>query len=327
MKNYTIDMHCDSLTIAYLSEGQSLLDSETMVNFQYMKEGNVMAQFFAIYMLPEENKNSPELCGLIGNDDTYIEGCAKQFYSNIAASKDMIAVAKSADEMEANLGAGKLSAVLTMEDGRAVDNKMEKLDHFYDLGVRALGLTWNRPNCFGFPNSTDTAIMNSGLTDFGKEAVIHMQEIGMLVDVSHLSDGGFYDVAQLAERPFVATHSNSRTICPHQRNLTDEMIKILASHGGVMGVNFEPEFLHGRKGDKTSRLQDIIAMIQHIKKVGGIDVIGIGTDFDGIQGKLDIDNCSKMSLLADGLSVNGFTDDEIEKIFNRNVLRVLHEAL
>ena len=94
-----------------------------------------------------------------------------------------------------------------------------------------------------------------------------------------------------------------------------------------MGVNFGPEFLHGRKGDKTSRLQDIIAMIQHIKKVGGIDVIGIGTDFDGIQGKLDIDNCSKMSLLADGLSVNGFTDDETEKIFNRNVLRVLHEAL
>lgn len=169
--------------------------------------------------------------------------------------------------------------------------------------------------------------MAEGLTQFGRDAVVHMQNIGMLVDVSHLSDGGFWEVVNLSKRPFVATHSNCRALCPHPRNITDEMIRALADRGGVMGLNFGPEFLSSDSMDITSTVKKIVAMAQHEKAVGGIDVIGIGSDFDGIGGTLEISGYEKMDLLTDGLSSGGFTDDEIDQILSGNVLRVMKEAI
>lgn len=204
---------------------------------------------------------------------------------------------------------------------------MARLEWLYGLGVRVLGLTWNYANCFGAPNSQDPAVMSAGLTPFGRDAVVRMQELGMLVDVSHLSDGGFRDVAALARRPFVATHSNCRAFSPHPRNLTDEMIRALADRGGVMGLNFCPEFLTPAAAGRESRVEDLVAMARHEKRVGGIEVVAIGSDFDGIDGDLEIPDAARMPLLADGLSRGGFTDDEIDKILCGNVLRVIRDAI
>lgn len=225
-----------------------------------------------------------------------------------------------------NFADGKLSAVFTIEDGRAVQGKMENIKRFYDMGVRAMTLTWNFENCFGAPNSKDPAIMNKGLTDFGKEAIVYMQELGMLVDVSHLSDGGFYDVANICKKPFVATHSNARALCPHQRNLKDDMIRLLGNAGGVTGLNFGPEFLNEDITCKDSTAKLMAKHARHIANLGGVDCVAVGSDFDGIEGNLEISSPAKMELLADALKAEGFTAAEVDKIANGNVLRVMDEA-
>ena len=323
-----IDMHCDTLMKAYLNHGDQsdVYDLEgTMVNVKRLLQGNALAQFFAIFIVPQDFYKRMERPAI--SDEEYIAGCAKVFENTLARYPDIVARALNASDIERNAAAGKLSMLLSMEDGVAVQGKMENLDRFYQMGVRALSLTWNFVNCFGSPNSKDPAIMSAGLTDFGKDAVRHMQDIGMLVDVSHLSDGGFWDVIKIAEKPFVATHSNCRSLSPHQRNMTDDMIKALADKGGVMGINFGPEFLNEDVTCKNSTVERMVAMAQHEKKIGGVDVIALGTDFDGIGGELEVDGPEKMDLLATALSKGGFTDDEIEKIFHANVMRVLKEAV
>ena len=324
----SINLHSDTLMWAALFGGPELdlYDfPKAMIDFQRMKAGELVGNFFAIWMVP------PQFCRQFNKqpmpEEEYIARCIEILERSVAAHSDMIAKAASAQDLLDQQAEGKLSAVLAMEDGCAVHGKMENLKRFYDMGVRAISLTWNYENCFGFPNSQDPAIMAKGLTDFGKEAVGYMQELGILVDVSHLSDGGFYDVASLCKKPFIATHSNCRALSPHTRNLTDDMIRVLADHGGVMGINFGPEFLNEDITDRRSTVERMVAMARHARDMGGIDVVAIGTDFDGIRGELEISDCSQMDRLAQGLSKGGFTDDEIEQIFYRNVVRVMKDAI
>jgi membrane dipeptidase len=324
-----VDMHCDTLMIAFLKHG---LESDmyripnAMVDLERLQKGNVLAQFFAIFMVPQNNfekyYNMPPL-----TEKEYIMGCHRVFENNIKKHSDIVGQAKSVEDIIANEKAGKISAVLTMEDGVAVHGEMERLKWFYDLGVRALSLTWNYKNCFGSPNSDNPNVMNEGLTDFGKEAVEYMQEIGMLVDVSHLSDGGFYDVSKICKKPFVATHSNCRSICSHRRNMTDDMIRILAEKGGVAGINFAPEFLSDNQIDSKSTIEQIINMIKHMKNIGGIDVVAIGSDFDGISGDLEISSSEDYPILIQALEKEHFTTDEIERITHKNVIRVMKDCM
>lgn len=323
-----IDTHCDSLMVALMRGGENpdLYDSSCIsVDFKRMKEGGQMAQFFAIFLPPQEGyriMGIPEI-----PEEEYIASCHRILMTNIEKYSDEVGLARNAKELLENEEAGKLSAVLSMEDGRAVWGKMENLKYFYDLGVRALSLTWNQENCFGAPNSKDPEIMNRGLTDFGKEAVDYMQELGMLVDVSHLSDGGFKDVADICRKPFIATHSNCRALSPHQRNLTDEMLRVLGNAGGVAGINFGPEFLNEDVECKVSTAALMARHAKHMADAGGIECVGIGSDLDGIQGNLEISDCSKVYLLEDALKKEGFTSEDIEKIFWKNTFRVIQEAV
>lgn len=284
-----------------------------------------MAQFFAIFIVPDrayEYHHHPVL-----THEEYINGCAQVFRNTIERHSDVMAKAENGEEIETNFHNGTVSAVLTMEDGVAVDGKMENLDHFYEMGVRALALTWNFENCFGYPNSKDPEINGKGLKPFGIEAVKHMQDIGMLVDVSHLNDAGFDDVCRIAKVPFIASHSNARSVCNHSRNLTDDRIKALAKAGGVMGLNFMPGFLDDTEGNRLSRIDDMVQMIQHEKEIAGIEVCAIGTDFDGFDGEKEIASCDQIHLLYDALAKAGFSAEEIEKIACGNVMRVIHEAM
>lgn len=334
-----IDMHCDTLMNRYLTvrnklgfecpdniEGADLLDSDTMVNLRYLQKGGAMAQFFAIFMYPKENYRKYNHVEPLP-DEVYIAGCIKVFEEALATYPEMIASARTADDICRNFAEGKVSGVLTMEDGRAVDGKLENLQRYYDMGIRAISLTWNHFNCFGAPTSKDPDIMRQGLTPFGKDAVAYMQELGIMVDVSHLSDGGFYDVAEICKKPFIATHSNCRALSPHQRNLTDDMLKILGNAGGVAGLNFGPEFLNADVTCKDSTVAAIASHARHMADVGGIACVAIGTDFDGIHGNMEIPDCSQMPLLVDALKAVGFSENEIDQIANKNVLRVMKDTI
>lgn len=324
-----IDMHCDTLSILLLTDrenAQLYQVKGAMVDLARMKKAGQLAQFFAVF-LP-----APGMLDQFGlqdmSDEAYIQTLRGYLLKNVEEYSSLIAMAYHArDLIDNKKQGGKMSAVLTMEDGRAIDGKLENIKRFYDLGFRAISLTWNMPNCLGAPNSNDPVIMGRGLTEFGREAVEYMQELGILADVSHLSEGGFYDVASICKKPFIASHSNSRALCPHPRNLTDGQLRTLADAGGVAGLNFGPEFLNRDIRCRDSTAELIAAHARHMADVGGVECVGIGSDFDGIQGNLEISDCSKMFLLEDALRKKGFTSSEVEKIFCQNVLRVMKDAM
>lgn len=324
-----IDMHCDTLMMA-LSKGLDSMASipDTMVDVKRMKEGGALGQFFAIFLPPKSSYSQlglPEI-----EDDDMIEKAVRIFNNTMAQCSGDIAAARDLKDILENEKQGKMSGILAIEDGRSVNGSIAQLDKYYDMGIRYISLTWNYANCFGFPNSPDPVETAKGLTDFGKEGVEYMLEKGILVDVSHLSDGGFNDVAAIAKKagkPFVATHSNLRSLSPHQRNLTDEMFKTLASLGGVSGINFCPAFL---SADISSKESTVELMSLHVRKMidlGGEDAVALGSDLDGISGNLQVGEISKMPLLFDRLKADGLSERQIEKLARGNVLRVIGEAV
>ncbi len=322
-----IDMHCDTLLLPFMKKKEGSLRDfpEAMVDLKRLSGAGAVAQFFAIF-LPDWELAAGRGWDVM-EDEPYIKLHYEYFTKELEAHSDLALPATNAEEIRSNRAAGKVSAVLTMEDGRAVDGRMENLERFYDMGIRAISLTWNSENCFGYPNSKDAEVMGKGLKSFGKEAVRRMQELGILVDVSHLSDGGFMDVADVCTRPFVATHSNCRTVCPHTRNLTDDMIKVLAGAGGVSGLNFGPDFVDPNRDNPVSSAALLALHARHMADVGGVDVVALGSDFDGVGGDLEISDCSKVALLADALEREGFRESEIEKILWKNSMRVIEAAM
>ena len=312
-----VDFHCDTLLQAFCQNHSTLEHfPAAMVDAQRLVAGGALAQWFAIYLRPE-----PEMPGGV-SDAVYIDGCLDIFHNTLEHSA-ILAPAYSAADVLANRENGKVSALLSFEDGRAVTS-IERLEHYHAQGIRMIGLTWNGANCLANPNSTDPAKMALGLTPHGRDVVRRMNELGMLVDVSHLSDGGFHEVAAIATKPFIASHSNCRSLADHPRNLTDDMIKILANQGGIMGLNLCIPFLEA--GATRSTLVRMSAHVRHMINVGGIDCVAIGADLDGIDGDLEIPTCAHMPLLFDQLRKDGLSDDALEKIGWRNALRVMTTA-
>jgi membrane dipeptidase len=322
-----IDMHCDTLMLSFIKQLGDIYDiPEAMLDVKRMGEAGALAQFFAVFMPPP---GAEKFIGLDKpvDDQTYIEYCIAAFTATMEGHSDSILPASSGSDIEKNQAAGKMSAFLTFEDGRPIAGKLENLERYYRRGFRLITLTWNGENCFGFPNSADTELMARGLKPFGKDAVRRMNELGMVVDVSHLSDGGFYDVAAISQKPFVASHSNCRALSPHQRNLTDDMIRALAEKGGVAGLNFGPEFLNPSPDIKENTAERISAHARHFIRVGGSDCVALGSDFDGIGGNLEIGRVETMPRLFDQLSRDGLSDDVIEKIAWKNALRTLKDIM
>ena len=308
------DFHCD--TASEMLDGRSLYRNNGMLSIEKMRKGGVFCQFFAIY-INIAKQGSPSsgyehFLKIYGN-----------FMKELNENREHIVPGRGVNDISSARSNGRIAAILTLEEGAILDNKPERVDELYDMGVRLITLTWNHENCIGFPNSTEPELMKKGLKPFGKLVVERMQELGMLVDVSHLSDGGFWDVAELGKKPFIASHSNARSLCNHTRNLTDEMLKALADAGGVTGINFYHKFLGY---DETGSLDQMTAHIKHIYKVAGLDVVALGSDFDGFTGPCELQDCSQFPLLLDALARAGFKDDEIEKICWKNAMRVIEQG-
>ena len=320
------DLHCDTLYAAWKKGLEDIWQVDgAMADVSGIIRGGCGLQLYAIFMLPPEETEDPAL--RYPGDDAYIEKLHDIFMRTVQKHGDVFAAAGSMEDVARHAAEGKTSGILSMEDCRAAAGSFDKIRSFYQMGIRVMGLTWNQANCFGFPNSTDPAEMRKGLTEFGKEAVSCMEEMGMVIDVSHLSDGGFWDVSRLSRRPFIASHSNCRALNPHPRSLTDEMIRALADHGGVMGLNFCPEFLTRNTEQRNSAVDDLARQLRHRINTGGLECAAIGTDFDGIHGELEIGSADRMPDLFEGLERRGFTARELEHIRWLNVERVFRETM
>lgn len=314
-----MDLHCDTITMLHYPR-ENLMTNKRMVSIPAMQRGGVLVQCFSafvptgFYPKPGRNRFAWRRFNKIADKKDAL----------LQLHKDILIPIYALDDVDLCAACNKIGVLFTIEYAGVFGVQLQNLQKAYDRGVRIASLTWNHENTLAFPNSSKRAVMCRGLKPFGFQVVEEMNRLGVAIDVSHLSDGGFWDVVKASKKPFIATHSNSRAITPHPRNLTDEMIRALAEKGGVMGLNFAPAFLND-SGDKTSRIADMVRHILHIRKVGGSGVLAIGTDFDGVHGRFEIGTPADMPLLADALLRSGLHSSELEAMWCHNACRALKE--
>lgn len=320
-----IDMHCDTILALENDQQGCLRRNELNVDLTKMQQGHYMLQNFAMFVHLQENED-PCLKA---------QQLIDRYYNELEKNKDIIQPVFCYEDILAHEKQGIMSAMLTLEEG-AVAKDLSMLRNYYRLGVRMITLTWNFANGIGHPNFQSTGHYEDmfhinttdGLTPYGIAYVQEMERLNMIIDVSHLSDAGFYDVLKYTKKPFVASHSNVRSICGVGRNLSDDMIKQLAKRNGVMGINFCGDFLkESFDGGVRSCIKDIVRHILYVKDLVGIDYVGLGSDFDGIDQNLELKDASMMPLLQNALVNAGLSEDDIEKVFYKNVLRVYREIL
>ncbi|HQB31896.1 MAG TPA: dipeptidase [Erysipelotrichaceae bacterium] len=310
-----IDLHCDTITRIFHS-GQILYDNDCHLSIKKMLQADYLMQCFALFVNLKETETPYQRCL------EYIEHFQKEMESN----KEYIRQIYCYEDLLKNRENNIMSAMLTIEEGAVIEGDLEKLRHFYSLGVRMMTLTWNYENEIGHPNQmldqdNWQEVKDKGLTSFGREVIKEMNRLGMIVDVSHGSDKLFFDVIEITDKPIVASHSNSRTVNHCPRNLTDEMIVKLKENGGVAGINYCPAFIS--KETDINQIPMIVEHIKHIARVGGVETVALGSDFDGIKTPKGLSDCSKMDLLTQALRKEGFSEEDIDKIYFRNFLRVL----
>lgn len=338
-----LDMHCDTMLRVFETGGKTNLQkNDVHVDEEKLLQGKSLAQFFAMFIDLEQDKEPYKICNqMIESFEEQIKNCTK--LKKASSYQDIV-------ENEKN---GFMSAVITIEEGGAVEGTMGKLYSFYDRGVRAITLTWNFPNEVGFPNHL-WKYRDKGLTPFGKEMVGEMERLGMIPDASHLSDAGFYDLIEICKKPFIATHSNCRALCGHSRNLTDDMIKKLAEKGGVSGLNYEATFLieqsekikeltkritvgNSAENDKLlaelsneavmATKDDVVRHGLHMIKIGGEDFPAIGGDLDGTMSPAGFKHIGETIQLADAFHDAGLNWSQVEKIMYKNAMRVIKDTL
>ncbi|HDQ71905.1 MAG TPA: membrane dipeptidase, partial [Chloroflexi bacterium] len=247
-----------------------------------------------------------------------------------AASDGQIQVVRRADELESCLDQGVLAVVLHFEGAEAIDPDLDALYVFYETGLRSLGIVWSRPNAFGhgvpfgFPLSPDTG---PGLTDAGHKLVRACNALGILIDLAHLNERGFWDVARLSDAPLVSSHTAAHAICPSTRNLTDEQLDAIGASGGVVGVNFQVSDLRpdGQFDDNTP-LSVWVRHVNHIVERIGVEHVAFGSDFDGARISREISDASGLPKLVEALRAHGYDEAALRKIANENWVRVLRDT-
>jgi membrane dipeptidase len=243
------------------------------------------------------------------------------------ASDGQMRVIRTVEELEACLQNGGFAALLHMEGAEAIDADMEALEVFYQAGLRSLGPVWSRPNIFGhgvpfrFPDSPDTGL---GLTKAGRELIRACNRLRIMIDLSHITEKGFWDVARLSDAPLVATHSNAWSICPSPRNLTDKQLDAIRASGGMVGVNFNVGFLRpDGKAERDTPLDVIADHFVYLVERVGIDGVGFGSDFDGATMSSHLSDVAGLPRVLACLRQRGFDDASLRKLAHENWLRVL----
>lgn len=313
-----IDLHCDTLVRCFL-QGEHLSQNSGHIDLEKLKKGKALAQVFALF-LPTEGTD-------VGKKRLGPYEMFKKIYpwyqEELRINDTVISEARSVEEILQNSENGKISSVLAVEDGALLENKLSRLDELYQKGVRLLTLLWNQENCIGYPNSDNEKEHQKGLKEFGLEVVDRMNQLGMLIDVSHLSEGGFWDVAAHSRQPFVASHSCVSRLCGHSRNLNDEQLKGIAECGGIVGVNFNSFFL--MENSSMSTIQRILEHIDYVLQKAGEESVALGSDFDGIFCELEMKDYGEYGKLTNAL-LKKYSTTVVEKICFRNALRVMKDV-
>jgi membrane dipeptidase len=304
------DGHCDTILHCCLNNG-NFRKSEGHLDLERLEQLGACAQFFAIFGEPEyfPGKSFQEIFDL-----EYA-----LFQREMAAQAEWVVHCRTAQEAEKAWATGKTAAFLSVEGAELLDCDIKKLERAYELGVRAVNLTWNHVNAL---SGTNVEEPGRGLTAQGKAFTVRAQELGMLVDVSHLSDPGFWDVIELAAKPIFASHSNARALCPHPRNLTDEQFSAIIENHGVAGLNLCDKFL-GEAPD----IDTVVAHIEHWFALGGEKNVSLGGDWDGVSYlPKGISGVQDLEKLAERLLRMNYAEERVEDLFCNNLMKVVREV-
>lgn len=303
---FYIDGHCDTLSICL--DSKKPIDKNDL-QFSIGKANElgggiqVMACFVDTKFLSMQNAGF-ERCNSILNKFKQYEQFTN---SNI--------LVKNKNDVINAINTNETKCILSIENGAAISGNLDNVDYFYNQGVRIMSVTWNDDNELGCGANTEN---DTGLTQLGFEYVKKLNDVGVIVDVSHLAEKGFWDVIKTSKKPVVATHSNAYTICNHVRNLKDNQIKVIAKSGGMIGICFYSDFLNS---NKKADIKDIVEHIKYIKNLVGMDCIGLGSDFDGMsleKTASGVHNVSMLNNIMDELKLQGFSCEEIQKIMWEN---------
>ena len=294
---YIADTHSDTLFSLGVA-GQTL--SDTMITPERLRAGGVTLQTFALWSGPK------------GNQGDYEDVAARELAA-VKAFTDA-GIRQVDDPSEAK--AGESSFMLSIEGCEVFEKGLTAVEEWRHRGVRMGALVWNNVNSIGTPAKVDAT---TGLTDYGVKVVREMQRLGMAVDTSHLNEAGFWDLFRRGDKPPMASHSCCRALCDHFRNLTDEQLRAMIQYGGFVGVNFYPHFL---SEDGKADTVTIAQHIDHICQLGGADIVGFGSDFDGIETTPeDLEHPGRMGTLLDALRQYGYGEDAIAQIAGGNLLK------
>jgi len=313
-----IDSHCDTILKVLGSRGEYRLGElhfAEHVDIPRLRQGGVDVQFFAAYIGAEYKPDRAVKRTLQLLDCLHRE---------IEANQDTLRLILKASDIDSLKSQRQIGVLISIEGGEALEGELAALRIYHRLGVRAVGLTWNERNQIA--EGVGECRSGGGLTDFGVSVVAEMNRLGMIVDVSHISEPGFYDVLEVSKHPIIASHSNARAVCGHVRNLTDRQIRALAANGGVVGMNFAPEFLveHGE-----AHLDDVVTHIDHIVNLlGNSKHVGLGGDLDGISHTpVGLEDVTKYPALTEALLRRGYSEEALLDVLGLNHLRVIRTVL
>ncbi|MBQ6914446.1 MAG: membrane dipeptidase [Kiritimatiellae bacterium] len=307
-----IDLHCDTLTDYMPSRAPDTMDDAAKaLSLSALPEGVHWAQCFAVF-IPDELRGKDAVA--------YYDRWRGEFVRQTAKFADRVLSCRGAADIERAWAAGKTAALLTVENGSALSGDLERVETLKHDGVCAVTLTWNGANELGSGHETD-----GGLTPFGVQAVRELERCGILVDASHLNDAGFAALLGVAEKPFVATHSNARAVCTHKRNLTDGMIREMVRRGCLIGLNYYTDFL--RDDGAPCTLDDLWRHIEHFLELGAQHCLALGSDFDGAETPECLSSPARVVEMYDALLMRGLSRETLDGIFYRNALEFFKKNL
>ena len=307
-----IDLHCDTMMqLLDHPDSGDLYRNTWKIDIEKLQKAHSKIQDFALFINMGET-NDP-----YGRYEEMRNLCVSQIHNYGEHIQHVL----SYQDVESVYKSGKIGALMSIEEGGVLGGDLNKLKQAYQDGVRLITLTWNYPNGLGEPHCGE---QHKKLTSKGVEFVEAMQELGIIVDCSHLNDAGTEQLGDILDVPFIASHSNARELRSHTRNLPDNLIRLIANKGGIIGLNFAQNFLGT---SPISRIEDIVKHGLYLIDKGGEDVVALGTDFDGIPPNTEIEDMSQMSRLYDAFKEAGLSVEQCEKLFWKNADRLLKEIL
>ena len=307
------DLHCD--TVGLMQQGADIVRGTTgHVDIPRMRAGGVALQAFAAYV-PPQTPPDQAFATAIAKLDAITAACS--------ACPDHLRLVTGRAEAAGAAADGRIGILLAVENGSAIEDNLDKLGELARRGVRILTIVHSR-NTGWAASCTDTSAPFDGLSAFGEQVIDAMEEMGMLVDVSHCSDAAFWKAARRARKPFIASHSNAWELCRHPRNLKDDQIRAVADSGGVIGMNFCPDFLELPHDRRVVNAETVVRHIDHMVRLVGDRHIAFGSDFDGIPGTPeDLTGSDSYPVVLDLLRERGYGEESLERICWGNVMRVL----